>query len=131
MENSLLKKTYFNDEIDPDKIKTTRDKIERADVICVFGLSLGDSDLTWRNAILNSLTNFREHHLFLFDCQLACEQGLLVNDKLDSELLKRDTILQSRGIQDTEKYVNKIHIPCGYKIFNIADIIENYSKKIV
>lgn len=31
----------------------------------------------------------------LFDYQLACEQSLLVNDELDSELLKQNAILKS------------------------------------
>ena len=122
-------KPIFNDEIDPDQMKIAIDRIERADVICAFGLSLGESDLTWRNTILNSLNNYKDHHLFLFDYQLACEQALLENDRLDLELVKRESILKSWGIQNMESYVNKIHIPCGQKFFNIAEII-NKSKKL-
>ena len=122
-------KTYFNNEFDPNKMRIAKDRIERAEVICAFGLSLGESDLTWRNAILNSLNNLGNHHLFLFDYQLACEQALLENDKLDSELLKRDSILKSWGIQNTEAYINKIHIPCGQKFFNIEEIIKENKKQ--
>ena len=121
-------KPYFNDEVDPNIMKTTKEKIERSNIICTYGLSLGISDLTWRTAILNSLSQIRDHHLFLFDYQLACEHLSLDNEKLDSELLKRNEILKSWGIQNTESYTNKIHIPCGQKIFNIKEIVENYKK---
>ena len=117
-------KPYFNDEVDPSKMQHAKEMIESADVICAFGLSFGNSDMTWRKEIISSLITYKDHHLFLFDYQLACEQNLLVNDKLDSELLKRNAILKSWGIQNTENYVNKIHIPCGVKIFNIAEIVE-------
>ena len=124
-------KPYFNDEVDPAKMRSAKDKIGSADIICAFGLSLGDSDLTWRNAILNSLTNYKDHHLFLFDYQLACEQALLQNDKLDSELLRRNAILKSWGIQNVENYVNKIHIPCGQKIFNIKEVVGKYKEELM
>lgn len=117
-------KPYFNDEIDPDKMKIAREKIERANIICAFGLSLGNSDLTWRNAIIKSLSTIQDHHLFLFDYQLACDKSILDNDKLDSELQKRNAILKSWGIQNPEYYANKIHIPCGYKLFNIEEVIK-------
>ena len=48
------------------------------------------------------------------------------NDKLDSELLQRNAILKSWGIQNPEIYSDKIHIPCGQKIFNIAEVIKNF-----
>ena len=50
------------------------------------------------------------------------------NDKLDSEFLRRNVILKSWGIQNPDGYINRIHIPCGFKIFNFAEIIENYNK---
>ena len=117
-------KPFFNDEIDPNNIKIAKENIELANIICAYGLSLGDSDLTWRKTILNSLASYKDHHLFLFDYQLSCEQPALDNDRLDSEYLRRNAILKSWGIQNTESLVNKIHIPCGHKIFNIKEILE-------
>ena len=117
-------KPYFNDEIDPNKMRFAKEKIENANIICAFGLSLGNSDLTWRNTILNSLSHIQNRHLFLFDYQLACEQPSVGNDRLDLELQKRNSILKSWGIQNPEYYANKIHIPCGYKIYNIKEILK-------
>ncbi len=121
--NQAFVKTYFNNEVNPYNIKIAKEKIESANIICAFGLSLGDSDLTWRNTILNSLSDYKDHHLFLFDYQLACEHPVLDNDKLDLEIVRRNNILKSWGIQNTEFFADRIHIPCGQKIFNIKEIL--------
>lgn len=118
-------KPYFNNLVDSSQITRARDLIARADVICVFGLSLGKSDLTWRNVIIETL-GYSNRHLFLFDYELSCDQSLLLNDKLDLELSKRNVILSSWGIKNPDFYADRIHIPCGKKLFDIASAIKKY-----
>lgn len=118
-------KPYFNNLVDSRQMTKCRDIILTADVICIFGLSLGKSDLTWRNAIMETLSH-SNRHLFLFDYELSCDQSILLNDKLDLELSKRNAILNSWGIKNPDFYADRIHIPCGKKIFSIKEIIENH-----
>ena len=117
-------KPYFNNIYDENQTVKGIRLIEGADIICVFGLSLGESDLTWRKAIIDSLQR-GSHHLFLFDYELSCKQTLLLNDKLDLEVSKRNAILKFWGVQNPDFYSDKIHIPCGQKLFDIETIIKN------
>ena len=121
-------KPFFNNLYDTRTNRTIKEQIESAHIICVFGLSLGASDLTWRNAILNSIRNYADHHLFLFDYELSCKNTLLLNNKLDIELSKKIKLLQSWGIENLENIINKIHIPCGHKLFDIAGTIKEFEK---
>ena len=122
-------KTFFNNQFDTNRVKIAKSWIENASVICTYGLSLGESDLTWREALIDFLKNNINGHLFLYDYELSNYEGLLVDEKLDLEEEKKIKILNEWRIDDYERIYDRFHIPCGKKIFKIRELIDNYTIK--
>lgn len=50
-------KPLFNREIDEHREKTVKNWIDSSSNICCFGMPLGDSDLLWRDFLIESLKN--------------------------------------------------------------------------
>ncbi len=87
--------------IDSDTLQS----INNADVICVYGLSLGRTDATWWNAIAQTLLNKEARLIFYaYDDEVPAYRPQLINR------MKRrwkDTFLCSTSLTDDEK--NKVH----------------------
>ena len=123
--NSL--ETFFvkpvcNALVDSDRIKQTEKAIMQADVICVFGMSLGDSDLTWRNKLLDWLQADKSHELFLYDYDCTKSKAYFDEEKLEVESDARKSFLKKCGFQADLQ--GKIHMPIRANLFNIKSVIE-------
>ena len=125
-------KPCFNDEYDPKKVENAIRMIHNSTWICVFGLSLGDSDLTWRNEIVDWLRSDREHQLFVFDID-CCKKR--TDDKLEIMNIEddyREQYAQKLGISSEESKM-QIHIPVGntfVEFYGFLDDIEKADKLI-
>ncbi len=64
-------KTSFIEEYDTKRKEDALSYIESSNTICVFGLSLGESDITWRMALLDWLLRDNNHHVVYFNYSLA------------------------------------------------------------
>lgn len=117
-------KPFFNDAYDTERVQTALNCIEDANTICVFGMSLGDSDLTWRNKLIEWVENKKYAHLFIYRYSMSNIEGLTVDEKLDVEEAEKRRMLDEWGIELSEECFERIHIPCGKNIFNIARTIE-------
>ena len=88
-------------------------------------MSLGNSDLIWKNALLEWMRTSQSMHLFLYNYTCSCQSYVTADERLDleddakAEFLTR---LEIKG-EDRELYLCKLHIPCGKNIFNIASAI--------
>ncbi len=103
-----------------------KNQIEEADVICIFGMSLGATDKIWWQAILDKLSTSNAC-LIIFD----------VNNKQISNLRKyllefdkdeiKSRLLSFSNFNDTEKsYIsNKIFVYFNSEIFNISNISQS------
>ena len=93
-----------------------------------FGLSLGLSDLSWREKIISWLEKFEWRELFIYD-YLAYEKSELEDDeRLDMEEDLKIKLFADWGFETSSKLWGQIHMPCGNKIFNYKEVIENYLK---
>jgi len=122
-------KPFFNDEYDRQRIQQAKMLIESANTICTFGMSLGDSDLTWRNTLIEWLKASEDNHLFIYQYKLSESKYRTVSEKMDIEEAEKERILSKWRVDDSDSIFEQIHIPCGKNIFNIGKVIENVEKE--
>lgn len=125
-------KPFFNTNIDNKRILDAESLIFSANYLCLFGLSLGISDLSWRDKIIEWLTNDSEHQLFIYNYSLYKKINLDDDERLDEEEECKNKLFTSWNIKSTEQLLEQVHMPCGNKIFNYIEIINQYliKKKI-
>lgn len=125
---TLIKPT-FNSEVDKSRIESAKERIDNADYICAFGLSLGFSDLTWREKLISWLESTNWHQLFIYDYSVYDEIELEDDERLDMEEELKYKLFLDWGIETSSKLWNQIHMPCGNKIFNYKEVIDEYLHK--
>ena len=123
--NRLLRefvKPYFNQEYDARRVRTAKEWINNSDVICVFGMSLGDSDLSWRNQLLEWLQK-DGHHLFLYSYKYSRMILPTVTARLDQEDDAKESFFNAMKLSKQVATIiePKIHIPIGKNLFNIDE----------
>lgn len=124
-------KPFFNQSFDSQRVSFAKQAIKQSDVICVYGMSLGESDLTWRNLLFDWISKDTSRQLFIYRYNLASVHCRTVDERMDYQEDEKEKFLKSLGAeQDSiDKYIDQIHIPCGKNIFNIKDAILREEKK--
>ena len=122
LEKSFVKPN-LNNLVDSQRISNASNAIKQADIICVFGMSLGDSDLTWRKLLLDWLQSDKHHHLVMYDYSQCNTENYLIDQKIEAEDIAKEKFLTKCNIQ-IQGIEKQIHIPIGANIFNIKDEIE-------
>ncbi|MDO5126184.1 MAG: AbiH family protein [Eubacteriales bacterium] len=116
-------KPVFNSEYDEHRVIEAKRRIKNSLTICAFGMSFGDSDLSWRNEIIEWLKEDKEHHFFVYRYNISNVKYYTVAEKLDIEDDAKIQLLLEWGIKDEELF-NQIHIPCGKNIFNVETVLK-------
>lgn len=119
-------KPVLNAQSDISRVETAMLYIRNADVLCVFGMSLGDSDTTWRNTIKTWLLENENHQLVYFKYGIRDIPAYLLDDRIDEEERQKEGLLKLLGVEDKEwdSSSTRIHIPISSNIFAIKDAIE-------
>ena len=119
-------KSEFNEQYDPNRVSRAERYIKDSNIICVFGMSLGESDLRWRKQIIEWLETKADANLFLYQYHCSTLPQMRAEQRLDRDDREKEAILKSWGISEEsyESYYDRIHIPCCKNIFNIKDAIE-------
>lgn len=117
-------KTSLINEVDDYRIMRAENFIDEANIICVYGLCLGDTDLRWRTAIINKLKKTNDTHLFFFSYDLMLKDNLFSEQELNLEEDKKKELLKLWGVVESQEIFNRIHIPCGKKIFCFDKIFQ-------
>ena len=122
-------KPYLNVENDPNKVNYLKYIIQESACICLFGISLGDSDLTWKNEIIKWIKANKNHHLFIFDYECSKKNIADLSLKLNEEEDRKEEKLIGFGLSSLEEIGEQIHLPIGKKIFAIGNLIKAYYKE--
>ena len=126
-------KPIFNEEYDTSRVNVASNTILESDVICVYGMSLGESDLTWKTLIVNWL-DLMDGHLFVYDYENFNNKNIfLKSQQMREEFVSKENFLIKKLKIDKsndkfDKYFKKIHMPFK-NIFNIKETIDNYETK--
>jgi len=133
-------KPIFNEKYDKNRFVNANNAIWESDIICVYGMSLGESDLTWKKLItdwLDYISSDANKHLFIYDYKNYRKNVYLKDQQMiEEESAKENFIVEKLKIEKTndkfEKYFNKIHMPFK-NIFNINEtinkIVSNMAKQ--
>lgn len=122
-------KPIFNEEYDYQRVQQAKELMDNARTICVYGMSLGESDLTWRVGIVEWLHKDENHHLFIYRYSLTKVNYRTVGEKMDIEDDEKERLLHQWGIDINDVIFDQIHIPCGKNIFNIGEVIKRIEKE--
>lgn len=117
-------KPFFNEEYDTKRISHAKDMINGANFIYVYGASLGESDLSWRESLINWLCNNENHHLFLYFHRNEELDSSVKSIVLDSEIAEKNRIISEWGIIKDDIPFNRLHVPCGIKLFNLKNAVD-------
>ena len=117
-------KPTFNREYDSERVTKAENMIRNANVIFVFGASLGESDLTWRELLATWIQSDKDHHLFIYDYANSKKSFRTVSEKLDYEIIQKQNLLTNWGLSNKEISLNQLHLPCGISLFKIDEAIK-------
>lgn len=128
-------KPVFNQEYDSERVRDAVDLINMSRVIFVFGASLGESDLSWRESLGNWLIRDNDNHLILYDYNNSKRTFLTTQERLNYEIEQKRILLSSWGLESEGDVLKQLHLPCN-NIFNIkasveVDLQEQIREKIV
>ena len=88
-------KPFFNEEYDSGRVKAATQMIESSRVIFVYGASLGESDLSWRELLGKWLLQDKEHHLFFYDYLNSEKVFKTAPEKLNYEIVAKKSSLRN------------------------------------
>lgn len=119
-----LIKPHFNDSYDSRRVASVANAIQSSDVLCVYGLSLGDSDLTWRQMILSWLKTSPSHYLVVFSKKYSDLETTVVWRKQAYEDEAKQEFLNKIGCSEDEYEAlsYQVSVPIGSNIFNIGTL---------
>lgn len=122
-----LIKPEFNKEFDKQRMESAQRVIKNSDVLCIYGLSLGDSDLMWRNAICDWMIDNPQHHVFLYIHEASSKKLSQADERMDYEENIKGNIFKSWGIEKRciSPFSSQLHIPVSKNIFDFQNISEN------
>ena len=118
-------KSVVNTALGEKKIEKAKDIINRSKFICLFGLSIGDTDSRWWSYIIEWLKKSNDNRLVLFinkntSVQLSGQEKIRFRDSNREMMLERSHC----NVSETMKKVqDKIIIVPNSKIFNFENII--------
>lgn len=123
-------KPFFLKSYDQTRMEEATRIIRDSDIICVFGLSLGDSDITWRNLLAKWLVEKDESQLLFYNYEYMQKEyhPTAIPKKLDDEESAKEKLYSLLFEYELNEYrktsvMNRIHIPVGVKIFNFEQLI--------
>ena len=131
-----LIKPVFNSEFDKQRMERAQEVIKKSDVLCIYGLLLGDSDLMWRKAICDWMIDSPQHHVFLYIHEASSKMLSQADERMDYEEDIKESIFKSWGIENRHisPFLSQIHIPVSKNIFDFQHIPENilnrYTRRI-
>ena len=110
-------KTAFNEQYDKRRVDKAKRMISESDIICTYGFSMGESDRTWINALLDWLIADVNHHLIVYQYDETEYNQYNFDEIMDIEDEKVNKLKQRLGLL-SDVLDGQIHIPIIGDIFN-------------
>ena len=118
-------KSVVNTALGEKKIEKAKEIINKSKFICLFGLSIGDTDGMWWSYIIEWLKKSNDNRLVLFinkntNVQLSGQEKIRFRDSNREMMLERSHCKVSETMELVQ---NKIIIVPNSKIFNFENIV--------
>lgn len=120
-------KPEFNNGYNSERVTEAEEIIKNSNIICIYGMSLGESDHSWVVRLKEWLLEDEDHHLVYFMYDETVYNRLLWDAIMDAEEDRIDSFLERFCDSEAEKerIYKQIHIPVGYDIFKVDEILKN------
>lgn len=102
----FLIKSQLNLEIGQNKINKARNIIDKSGIVCVYGMSLGETDKMWWEYIGRWLTESASRILIIFNYNLDY-RGVIPYRVLDYKDSRKEEFLLRAGIENLDEEVKK------------------------
>lgn len=115
-------KSAYNDTFELEHHYDGLKKISESDVICCYGLSMGDSDKIWCQAIGKRMSNNSSCLLFIHfkrDMDLIGNLGPEYQEQIEED---KNIILEKIGCENNEEILDRIFVTYSDKIFNFREL---------
>lgn len=124
-------KPKFNEMFDRMRVYDAMRTIDNSDVICVYGLSMGNSDMMWNEKIVSWLKSSENHHLYYFSYGTNVYDAWNQDERMDEEDDLKTTLLNRicQSKEDFGSIYDRVHIPIGKDIFDMNLIIKKMDMK--
>lgn len=120
-------KPFFNKAYDESKSADVVDTIQKSSIICIYGMSLGESDLSWKKELKAWILNEDpQRRLIWFDYDLP-QNNIAADQMIAIEKKEAPKKLRKLGLNEEETKIckDKIYVPVGQDIFKIAKLLGN------
>lgn len=125
-------KPEFNKNYDNSRFEKAKSIIDNSDIICIYGMSLGKSDLSWTKQLKGWLLAHKSNHLvyFVYDEREFNKSNwdAIIDEEEDRIASLLGKICDSGD--DMSQIFNQVHIPVGYDVFDIDNILIAEKRKI-
>ena len=122
-------KPHFNSEFDSKRVKEAQQLILNSNVLCVYGLSLGESDQVWIDFIRSWLESDTSHHLVFYRYSERVYSPWMRDASMDEEDAEKEKLhakICRKAINSEELQKSlypQVHIPIGKDIFAIKALL--------
>ena len=126
MERTFVKPA-FNQSYDNARLERAVEMIDDSNVVCVYGMALGESDKMWRDMLVAWLKGDEEHHLVYYaysekDYSRSYPDEIMDDeDELKQQLLTR----MCDDMSVVKQIIGRVHIPIGHSIFDFTQKLKN------
>lgn len=130
--NRAFVKPLFNSTYDNARVEQAKKIINQSNVICVYGMSFGESDRTWINCICDWLLEKEQHHLIYFQYSEDVFSALHSDRKMDEEEDRKEELLKKMfsDAENRENVFEQVHIPVGFDIFDFSNKLEESKEEL-
>ena len=120
-------KPYFNQSYDNARLEKAIDMVVESNVICVYGMALGESDRMWIDALVQWLKADEENHLVYYAYSEKDYSGIYPDEVMDDEDELKMQLLNRicKDASDVPAIINRVHIPIGQSLFNFLQKLQN------
>lgn len=130
--NRAFIKPEFNKSYDDSRIKKAEEIIDSSDIVCVYGMSLGKSDLSWTKRLKDWLLSCKDNHLvcYVYDKREFNKSNwdAIIDEEEDRIVTLLGKICDSS--EEMDKVFNQIHIPVGHDIFDIDALLKSKTNEL-
>lgn len=99
--------------------------ISSSDIVCVFGMSLGESDAKWWGKLLQWLKEGPQRHLILYWHTNISPNGISVLKELEQQRIAKETFFKYSSLTEKERISvePRVHVVLNTKnVLNISEI---------
>ncbi len=124
-------KPEFNNAYDEQRVIYASNTISESDVICIYGMSLGESDEMWVEKIYNWLAQNNKHHLIYYKYCKKRFNRLNSDEIMDEEDERVEKLVERlcKGRERKEEFYSQVHVPVEFDIFDFRTIIDKENER--